>query len=953
MKTFFNAILLAWAVCFCSLDAMGQTYAVSGRVTEAKTRTAIPFASVQLLTADSVLYAVSFSDSEGAFQVRTDSAGCYRLRLAAVGYDAREWPVELTAGRDSVDVGAVALAASAMSQTLGEATVRGKASPLTVRKDTFVYSTGAMIVDEGAMLSHLIAQMPGVKMDKEGNLTWQGKKIESLLVNGKKFFGGDIQTALRDLPAEIVANLKVYDKKSDTAEKTGIDDGERTTVIDIGVKKEYQGTWTGNADVGGGYEDKWTGRAFLSRFSDRLQVAASGSANNLNGFAQVDENGNWYNSGFQTGWSTVRSGQVSAVWNNKDDKRSAGYQEVNASVRYNHDNTDRRTDTWQENYLPGTDRIWWNQRVRNWSAAERLNAAVGYSLNIDTLNFLNMNASYERGKDRSKGTELSATFSDDPQDHFADHPLDHVFGDDLPEAVTDVLVNTMDKRTLGDAERQKTSVGVSFTHRFRRTQHMVTVGVDGTYADNRGNNFAYYDGRYFTGGTSKDVQNQFIPNDDHGWTGSAFANLRLKVGRTLWLSGQYTFRYEQDVPRTFYYRMDGLPEWTDDEKRPFGTVPTDDERKAVGMDRNSRFRTDYDRRHQANATLSGTIGRMEVFANLSLYAYENAMHYARPEVIDTMLSKRRVYVSPSVRLKYKFSDRTSLQLSYSGYRNDVDLLSYLNIVDDSNPQSSSRGNPDLKDGWGNNYYMNFNTSVEKHELNFYVYAGGGNRRNGQTQVMEYNATTGYYLYYPVNVNGNWYLYGGGGFSMALDEQKAWHLDGFASNSYSQTVGYLSVENGKNELNTVKSNDIYVRLGLNFRREKFFARLGGMFVQGRYRSDMQPESDETNYTYQGDVTLSWTAPWGMTVGTDFTVYSRRKFLTNTMNVDQYIWNANIAQKFLKDKSLTLKLEGTDLLASRNGDTHYANAYSVNTIHSNTFQRYVVLHVIYNFKWGRKK
>lgn len=953
MKKILRCLIGLWLAACLPLGLYAQTYDVKGQVKDAETRRPLPYASVQLLTADSVLYAIGLADSAGVFRVPCDSAGRYVLRLSAVGYDALGRNVTFSATQSHVDLGELFMKVSAMARELDAATIEGKASPLTIRKDTFVYAASAMNVEDGALLSALIAQMPGVRMDKDGNLTWQGKTIESLLVNGRKFFGGDIKTALMNLPAEMVANLKVYDKKSDMAEKTGVDDGERTTVIDVGIKKEYQGAWLANADAGGGYEDRWTGRAFLSRFSDRLRVAVAGSANNLNGNAQVDENGNWRNSGFRMGWSTFRSASSSVSWNNKNDKSAKGYQELNANVSFGHDNTDSRNEVWQENYLPGTDRVWWNQRTRDWLGSRRWNASMNYDVNLDTLNSLNLNVSFGRNKSRNTHSNLGATLSDDPQRHFPDNPLDHVFGDNLPQTTRDILVNTMNELSQGRHTDNNVNVYANYYHRFRNSQHMFGLNAGYSYNQSDATDFAYYDGRYYTGMTPDEVQNQYKPGDSESWSAHVNTYFRLKVAKQLWWSIGYVYSRSHSESDNFLYRMDSLPEWTDLALHPFGSIPTPDELAAVGLNRNTKLRTSRNQQHSTYTQLSGTIGPVELSAYATYYSSDRELDYIRPGLVDTTLHRRRNYVSPSLRLRYKFSDRTSLQASYSGYRQEVGLESYINLVDDSKPQGTFAGNPDLKDGWGNNYNLNFSTYIERHELSIYAGANYGNSRNSRTNVMRYNEATGYYFSYPVNVNGNWSTGVYAGFSMALDKQKEWHLDFNANDSYSESVGYLSVGDGEDELNTIRRNFLNGRVGLSYRNKDLFVKVNAGVIQNRSRSDMQPESDETAYIINPDITLSYTTPWHMTLSTDFGLWAGRNYINRTMNTDQWVWNLSLSQKFLPEKNLILQLEATDLLHSRTGNAHSVSAYSVYTAHHNAFEPYVVLHAIYTIKWGQKK
>ncbi len=214
----FSAFLLVCLSLLAAVPAFGQRYVVSGRAVDDSLRLPVPFLAVQLFLPDSSLYALAMTDSLGRFAVETDRVADYELRLTGVGFDPARRQVRFEAGQSRLELGDVPVHDNTVR--LSEATVTGKASTLTIRRDTFIYSSKAMDLDAGATLAAMLSQMPGVTMDDEGNILWQGKKVESLLVGGRKFLGGDIQAALRNLPAEVVENLKLYDRRSEAAERT-------------------------------------------------------------------------------------------------------------------------------------------------------------------------------------------------------------------------------------------------------------------------------------------------------------------------------------------------------------------------------------------------------------------------------------------------------------------------------------------------------------------------------------------------------------------------------------------------------------------------------------------------------------------------------------------------------------------------------------------------------------
>ena len=140
---------------------------------------------------------------------------------------------------------------------LSEAVITGTAPEVTVKEDTLEYNSTAYRTPEGAMLEELVKKLPGAEIDDDGNVKINGKEVKKIMVDGKEFFGGDVKTGLKNLPVDMVDKLKTYDKKSDLARITGIDDGEEETVLDLTVKKGMNQGWFGNVDLAGGTEDRY------------------------------------------------------------------------------------------------------------------------------------------------------------------------------------------------------------------------------------------------------------------------------------------------------------------------------------------------------------------------------------------------------------------------------------------------------------------------------------------------------------------------------------------------------------------------------------------------------------------------------------------------------------------------------------------------------------------------
>lgn len=937
-----------------ALPAVAQRHIIKGLVTDSASKEALPYVSVAIQT-DSIVSAISLTDERGEFSLPIDSVGTFQLSVRFVGYAPYDRPVKILPSDSTVNLGNILLKPETQSVNLKSAEVVGRASALTINKDTFTYSSKAMILDPGVTLSAMISQMPGVKMDKDGNLTWMGKKVESILIGGKKFFGGDIKTALQNLPAEMIENLKLYDKKSDDTERTGIDDGQRTTVIDVGIKKEYQGSWTATLNAGGGHESKWMGRAFLSRFSPRLRTSFSTNNNNLNGDMQVDENGNWYVSGFKLGWSTINTANFNLAWDSQDDKRSKGYKEINANLSYDRSDVDQRENIWQENFLPGQEHVWWIQRSKTDYLTQNLNGNFSYSMNIDSLTQATVNLFATNENDRKDAIQVSATMNSDPEEFGVSNVIDMISTSSLPENVKQEMVNTMDKRSLSRTKNRDYGGSLQMRHRFAGTMNQLGFSLNTKFTRSRGNaDYNYYDGHIYSSGVDvPDFDRQYSPRPtrSNGMGFSVYYNHQIM--KQMWWNINYMFDYTRKSDDRFYYLTNALPGWDDLGQHPLGEIPPIGSGVDIPVDENSTEIVDYSRQHTVITSLSGTIGKWEPSVQVIWAANKRRYDFSRVGGPDTVANK--LFMTPYVytRLRYKFTDRTSLTAGYSGSSRIPDMYDLIDVTDTSDPQMVRRGNPNLKSSWSNGVNLQFNTFLVPRQTSIWAFVNWRKTNRSNARIMNYNPETGYYHWMPVNIDGQWNIMSAMGVQFNIDKKNEWTMNFTASPNYSETPALLGIEGGEQQINTMSSTNLAADLSFSFRRNKFSFRAHGNVNPRWNRNSVQKESDENNLTFSYDVNLSYTTPWGMGFGSDFTVQSRRGYRSAELNDDQYIWNANISQTLLKDKSLTLKVEGVDMLDSRRADFISYTATANSITNYNSFKRYVLFSVIYRFGFGKKK
>ena len=273
--------LVLMLLCTLSIFAQNKVISVSGRVVESDSKEPAAQATVQLLSLPDSAYAAGIASSnKGWFTLPKVKAGKYLLKISYIGFRTKFVPVQLSNNVPEKKMGNIALEPDAVM--LSEAVITGTAPEVTVKEDTLEYNSTAYRTPEGAMLEELVKKLPGAEIDDDGNVKINGKEVKKIMVDGKEFFGGDVKTGLKNLPVDMVDKLKTYDKKSDLARITGIDDGEEETVLDLTVKKGMNQGWFGNVDLAGGTEDRYMGRAMINRFYDKTQFSIIGSANNVN-----------------------------------------------------------------------------------------------------------------------------------------------------------------------------------------------------------------------------------------------------------------------------------------------------------------------------------------------------------------------------------------------------------------------------------------------------------------------------------------------------------------------------------------------------------------------------------------------------------------------------------------------------------------------------------------------
>ena len=285
MKTKISLLLLFFPVLLFS-----QKFTLRGALQDTA-QTPLAAATVMLLNpVDSALLFFSRSQTDGVFEFKNLAEGEYLLRASYFGYENLQQAVQVAApanGGSMVELGNLFM--EIKNTQLREVEISGQANPVLLKGDTIEFNAGSFKVKENAVVEDLLKKLPGVEVDRDGTIKAQGEEVKNVLVDGKKFFGSDPKIATQNLPADAVNKVQVYDKKSDQAVFSGVDDGQREKTIDLKLKEDKKNGWFGTLSGGGGSDlneapndFRYEGRLSLNRFKPKQQLSLLGMGNNIN-----------------------------------------------------------------------------------------------------------------------------------------------------------------------------------------------------------------------------------------------------------------------------------------------------------------------------------------------------------------------------------------------------------------------------------------------------------------------------------------------------------------------------------------------------------------------------------------------------------------------------------------------------------------------------------------------
>ena len=904
--------LVILAVFSVSAYAQSTTGSVEAVIKDKTSGEALSHATVVVRkAADSAVVKTAAAGDDGSFRLTGIDTGRYILQVTYLGYAAYSQNLSISGSRPDVNLGTLQMSTSDVA--LNTVVVADQAPPVKIIKDTIQFNADSYKTKENAVVEDLLKKLPGVEVDKDGNVTAQGEQVQQVLVDGKPFFGDDPKISTKNLPADIIDKVQLFDKTSDQAAFTGINDGNTTKAINLIIKKDKKKGLFGRATVGYGSDNRYQVNAMLNHFKGSQQISFIGGGNNVNnlGFSFNDVRsimgggrgggGGGRGGGGIGGAIAPIGGGITTNWmgglNYRDNFGSK--LQVYGSFFSNYTNKDAEEKSSQENILPDTS-FFYNQHSisNNKSWNQRMNLNIEYTIDSMSSIIFRPNISYTTN-DYAESNEYESLGADKG------------------------LVNNGSNNFSSHNTSPNLNGSLLYRRRFNKKGRSFSISVDGGYNSNDATAFNRSNSYFFKGGdslSSELIDQKNILNSHSGNWGASISYTE-PLYQDHFLEFEYSHSENNSYSDKLAYNFNGASKIYDELDSTYSNSF------------HNTFNTDR--------------GSINFVANKEKYDYTIGLRLQQSrqrsdwETRDSVTEQNSLNLSPLFNFHYEISQYSRLRLQYNGNTQQPSLSQLQPVPDNSDPLNIKLGNPDLKPSFANSLSINYNMFDPVNYKSMFVSL---NFRDISNQIV----TSSYYndsaqqITKPVNVNGIYSM--NGNVSLSLPVQK-WNLKIHPSTSanYSHNVGFVN-----NEKNISKNLTLRQRLSFSYDLGDILdLDLGGSVNYNKVSYSLQPNQNTNYFDYNFSTDFELHLLRSFLLGSDFD-YTVNTGRAAGYNQSVAMLNPYLGKEFFKNKQGMLKFQVFDLLNQNVSIERNIGATYIEDTETKVLSRYFLLTFTYNLK-----
>jgi hypothetical protein len=912
VKTTTSTILFSFLLIF---QTFGQTqrWSITGTVQDGQGQ-GLASATITLLDPkDSTLVTFGVTKPTGEFEIKNLRDDVLLLQVSFVGFETFNLPIQKPLEGPSLSIGTVKLLEK--TSDLDEFTVEAIA-PVTIKKDTIEFHADAFKTLPNANVEDLLKRLPGVEVDSDGNIKAQGETVRRIMVDGKEFFGNDPKLASKNLLAEAIEKVQVYDRRSDQSQFTGIDDGQREKTINLQLKESHKKGFFGTLNGGVGTDNRYGLKGNVNKFSDKQQLSFLGMSNNTNeqGFS-IDEYINF--SGGMQNFMSGGGGQVRVVIGGAGNQgsiplnsgqRANGIMNTHAfGTNLNRDfnkNTQMKSsyffnmidhqitqNTDRLNFFPSGD-FNFNEMSKqdNLNANHRLNLIVDHK--IDTLNSFRSttNANFTQ-TDRVSNSVTSNTDLEGNQ------------------------LNRGERTNVNTGDSYQMNTEFLFRHRFLKPGRTWSANLNFGFNQSDYEGSLYAENEFFGNNPEMEIIRQQNTQFNSAFNYGANISYTEPLGGRKYLELVYNFRQNHNRVDRQVFDWEG-------------------ESLVFNEQLSNRFNSLYTY-HRPGANISYNAGKYNLVGGIALQATRlNGELLIFNELIQTSFEN----LLPSLRFNYSFSNTKNLGFNYMTSVTEPTIEQLQPVINNADPLNIYVGNPELKPAFLHNWGINYNSFDIGKFISLFANANINYTQNAivnSQSIDERQIRT----ITPVNVKESVMANGNINFGFPIK----------LLNSRFNFGPNLMYNQGLNLINNVEDVIKISNLGGNIRYDynlKEFVNIGLSANLSRQRTayDFNPQQNQLffNQNYNAELNLNIMKKYTLGGNFNYLVYRSE---TTDFNETIPLLNLYVSRFILKNNLGEIKLSGQNLLDQNVGVSQRADVNFIEQTVTNNLGRFVMLSFTY--------
>ena len=931
---------------------LGNTYAqklVGARVVDYITNIDIAADSlikVELLAADSSFIAEGWAARMGYepkyktyAEAIVEREGSYIIRVSHPDYYTLYAPIQIKFYRRESEIflGKFALKRKLREKTaeLGEALVTATKLKFYFNNDTLVYNADAFITQQGFVLQNILQKMPGLTISNDGEILSNGRKVETLLLNGKDFFNNDRKTLLENLPAFMVKHVKVYEKEKD---KTSLFERERELkglVMDIRLKPDYHSTFLSSIEAAAGTDKRYYGRVLGLKINDFHRLSVFAGANNTNHNEELTRNGKFYNMDNGVGQKDFYN---AGVLYNVDERDGRYSLEGKTRIQWSNENVDLKQVV-QQFY----NKYHIFQLGTSSSSSRNFSFQTEHSLSLFSTTpwSFTIKPSFSKVTLKNHSENSGASFDRNVSNLLGKSWSDSIRLFSLGETLNTYGISHANVLSFTPTTITNAKLEIEKSIDIPHTDDKLTINASAYRAYTTRENYFQRHVDYIRN-TQKQTQHQYQNEEVGQWKWSAFANYLLRWDDYHSFIGKLSYDHDNLNSSDQIYQLHHLPGWT--QQSDVEKLPNNDllqQAKDLG---NSKSYQEWGNNLVGELGYMFQKGKYDLNVNIPLRYVHRKLNFLQKNNDQAVY---RSLFSPDINVRFATWLRGQTGYNYSFSYNLKHEMPAMQLLipqtNDINPLFVIQGNPEL----GN---------IIQHKINGRVYWAPVMRHNhtinlnytytdGLTSSMSlYNERTGITTSKFRSVNGNQQLQASLEDAVYLTPRYTHKLTNKISFNYTKSVEYNGLSLQEADRPSTVHNYYFIE-EVNYSFAIPSTKIRGEFAPyvHYHRSASIRDSFKPLHatTFGSHVSVYAELPWSIRLQTDLRTISRRGYNDESMNDNEFIWNANLTKAF--SNKFSISLEAFDLLGQRKNVVRFVNAQSNTESIYNNLRQYIMLHL----------